>query len=494
MPVYRLPEVDGFESREDGFGHLLVAENAILFSTKLVGPQVIKWLVDTLNAKYDGLFLIDGRPFRYFAQTFNFRRVLKLSECCPLLGAAYLNSTKSKDVLYFTLKDDLEREWRASITLGALISGNWMVGALRSLFPILLSGKLMPEPISFDTGMRAITTSFGDLSLRLPAHWDVEIAGDVIKFYIPEVKGDKLLVGGLGVGSLMDYRGRPEDYGWDGEEGSNVGEDEVVFWRALKRVDVNGVERDIVAVLRARVFNPSLVNKLKNVCEIIWKSVYFGQTWPHVTLGLLTGPSDSVSPSSSEVRVSSKPVKPVRSVSKPVSPKPVSSSTGAKFDPFKPSPFMSTIGKVLSTPWGSNQQVKPGSTSRATGSTKASGRSDVSRYNWANSSTFYVDQDGKVRSSDYNDELAADEIGSDGTLYKDGRVVGRVSEGYVYDTQGNLVGRLDTSISDRWQLETYDEKVNRDVFGSGWSLDEDEVRETSSPFVSSYGRDEDDEG
>ncbi len=482
MPIYRLPDLEGFEPRQDEFGYLLVADEAVLFATKLVGSQVIDWFKRTLKAELkQGFLWINGRPFTQFQQVFNFRRTLKLAECCPLLGAAYLNSTKVRDAIYLTLKDDLEREWKATLTLGALVSGNWMVEAVRSIFPVLMSGNLLPEPLSFDTGVRVITTSYGDLSLSLPAHWDVEIAGDSIKFFIPDVREGRFVYAGLGTGIIMDYRGRPEDYGWSGDEGVRVGSGEVVFWKALKRVDAQGVERDVTAVMRVSVHDPSLVQKLRNVCEIVWNSAYFGHTWPYISLGYLQQMSDLQvkSTQNSPVKQVKRTKKPSRPVSRPV-----------KFDPFKPSPIMSTVGKVLSSPWKSARNI-PTRPVRIR-EYKATG-ADVSRYNWANSSTFYVDQDGVVRSSDFNDEVAADEIGSDGTLYKDGRVVGRVSEGYVYDTQGNVVGRLDTSISDRWQLELYDQNVNPDTFGTGWSLEKDEVKETGSPFVSSYGRDDEDE-
>ena len=486
VPIYKLPDLDGFEPRQHDQGYLLVADEAILFSTSLLGSEAIRWLERTLNAeRRDGYLWVDGKPFSYFSQEFNFKRTLRLQDCCPLLGLSYLESEKIKGALYFTLRDDLEREWRATITLGALVSGNWMVEALRSIFPVLLTGELLPEPISFDAGLRVITTDYGDLSISLPAHWDVKVAGDVIEFYIPDVQGGKLLVGGLGSGVIMDYRGRPEDFGWEGEEGEKLEDGEVTFWKALKRVNAKGVEKNVIAVMRVKVFRPGLMDKLRNLCELIWKSAYFSERWPYVSLGYLAASIPSLKPSrpSGSVKPPSSPPKAVKRV-KP--------ARRPRVDLSKPSPFMSTIGRVLASPWKSAQGGKPKVGGFSSGSTWGR-RGDVSDYNWANSSTFYVDQDGSVRSSEYNDELVADEIGDDGTLYKDGRAVGRVSEGYVYDTQGNVVGTLDTSISDRWQLESYEQRVNPDTFGTGWSLDEDEVRETDSPFVSSYGRDEDDQ-
>ena len=107
--------------------------------------------------------------------------------------------------------------------------------------------------------------------------------------------------------------------------------------------------------------------------------------------------------------------------------------------------------------------------------------SRLSDYDWASGQgTFYVDSDGMIRSVDYGEEVVAEEMDSDGTLYdSEGNVIGRVEEGYVYE-EGSRVGRLDTGISDEWQLERYEQAMGdadrilgRDMFGANYDEESD---------------------
>jgi len=94
----------------------------------------------------------------------------------------------------------------------------------------------------------------------------------------------------------------------------------------------------------------------------------------------------------------------------------------------------------------------------------------------------YLDQDGSLRVYETDEELPVAEIGADGTFPdEEEREVGRVEDGYVYDSEGSRVGFVDTEISDDWQLELLEQELadadmmlGRTPFGP----EEEEVDET----------------
>ncbi len=85
----------------------------------------------------------------------------------------------------------------------------------------------------------------------------------------------------------------------------------------------------------------------------------------------------------------------------------------------------------------------------------------LSDYDWASGrGTFYIDYEGHIRSYDYAEEIVADHIGSDGTLYDENdNPIGLVDEGYVYDNEGNRIGRIDFDSSDSWWSERYQQEI-----------------------------------
>ncbi len=463
MPRYRFPTLKGFSNYEDEFGTAALSRDLALFATKLEGEELEQW-VNKLGYEV------------YTFRKFSFKRKVGL-DCCPNLKNAVLQGM----VNVFPES----AEWSCSLNLGIALKGNWMLEAIRSHLLYLLGGDVEPDPLSFEAGFRSIVDSRGLWSVVIPSHWDISPSTDGFSL-MPPVEG---VVGYLM--GLPDYK--PEE-----ESGIKYRKDmgQLTIWKVVKRIDSEGRDREVYVELSFQA-DPSLLEKLKPVAEVIWGSLNLGSLWPYISLGYLSKELEALKPVPSFKPASTAPLKPtkkpVKVSSPPPKPKVGISSSPTKFDPFKPSPYLSTIGKVLASPWkrrnvrvGKPKVHKPRITVRRP-------KEDVSRYSWANSSTFYIDQDGSIRTSDFNDEVAADELGDDGTLYRGGVAVGRVEDGYVYDSDGNVVGRLDTSISDRWQVESYSQRVNPDTFGTDWSLEKDEVRETTSPFVSSYGRDEDDE-
>ncbi len=108
--------------------------------------------------------------------------------------------------------------------------------------------------------------------------------------------------------------------------------------------------------------------------------------------------------------------------------------------------------------------------------------------------TFYVDSDGSVRNMDLGEEVSFHEIDSEGILRgEEGNEVGYVDDGYVYDSEGNRMGWLDTFISDEWQMERLESESSdpADVFGYyDWGAQENE-ESTETPYYSK--RDEEEE-
>ena len=109
---------------------------------------------------------------------------------------------------------------------------------------------------------------------------------------------------------------------------------------------------------------------------------------------------------------------------------------------------------------------------------------------------FFIDSDGQIRSYDYGEEVVAREIDSIGNILdEEGNVIGRVENGYIYDSEGSRVGVLDVNKSDEWQMELY----RQNVPGAEWVFGENEFgpekEEGSDPYHVSrlYRRDEKEE-
>ena len=127
-------------------------------------------------------------------------------------------------------------------------------------------------------------------------------------------------------------------------------------------------------------------------------------------------------------------------------------------------------------------------------------RKGLSEYDWAGGSgTFFIDSEGHIRSRDYGEEIVADHLGSDGTLYdEEGNEIGYVRDGYVYDEEGNRIGTLDTDMSDQWELEKYEEQMagsEDDILGyHSWGANYEESEDDYTPYhVTSYKKDEDED-
>ena len=473
MVRYRIPELPGFSSYEDGSGSILYNERAALFATQLEGGQLDDWLLRAV-----GMRPVTARRYRL-------DRAIGLEDCCPNLLSSYLNGQVRVSPLVV--------KWSCSLTLGVAFREGWTPGDVKDLLLHLLKGEPLPDPISFEAGFRTVAEPTGQWTVTIPAHWDM----------IPSRDGFTLLPPAEGVrGFLTPYLDLRLG---DGQSGRRELEGYLSLWRLLRRRDADGREREVSMELSFH-FDERLRERVRAVAEVIWGSLEVGPMWPYIALGYMSREIDRsylpspriVSPGAANTVPSSKSSP--RSVEHRLNLNPGPATTSrpgtrgsVKFDPFKPSPFLSTIGKVLSSPWKSGGAGRGGGGKPAVTRPRTP-KNDVSRFSWANSSTFYIDQDGSIRVSEFDDELVADEIGSDGTLYRRGSVVGRVEDGYVYDTEGNVVGRLDTSISDRWQVESHSQRVDPDTFGTDWSLERDSIRETDSPFVSSYGRDKEEEG
>ncbi len=160
--------------------------------------------------------------------------------------------------------------------------------------------------------------------------------------------------------------------------------------------------------------------------------------------------------------------------------------------------YWKTMSSILGRTWTSKPRAKSYKSSLSGRTRGARRRPGVEKYDWAGMGVFYIDSDGVIRSRDYEDEVVAERMGSDGVLYdSEGKRVGYVEDGYVYDLNGNRVGVLDTSISDQWQLERYEQEIaDKDqVFGyTVWGANYDrEEEESESVYVSSYKRDEEGE-
>ena len=124
----------------------------------------------------------------------------------------------------------------------------------------------------------------------------------------------------------------------------------------------------------------------------------------------------------------------------------------------------------------------------------------LSEYDWAEGSgSFFIDSEGHIRSRDYGEEIVADHLGSNGTLYdEEGNEIGYVKDGYVYDEEGNRIGTLDTDMSDQWELEKYEEQMagsEDDILGyHPWGANYEESEDDYTPYhVTSYKRDEDED-
>ena len=100
---------------------------------------------------------------------------------------------------------------------------------------------------------------------------------------------------------------------------------------------------------------------------------------------------------------------------------------------------------------------------------------DISEYDIGGLGTqrFYLNDGGTLRAYGTEEELSVAEIDGTGVLRdEEGRELGRIDEGYVYDSEGNRVGFIDTEISDDWQLELLEQQLadadttlGRDIFG-----------------------------
>ena len=122
------------------------------------------------------------------------------------------------------------------------------------------------------------------------------------------------------------------------------------------------------------------------------------------------------------------------------------------------------------------------------------GGGDFSNYDMdSGNAEFFIDSEGRIRSYDYGEEVVGMEVDSVGNILdEEGNVIGKVENGYVYDSEGSRVGVLDVDKSDEWQVELYEQNIP----GAEWVFGENEFgpekEEGNDPYHVSrlYRRDE----
>jgi len=119
------------------------------------------------------------------------------------------------------------------------------------------------------------------------------------------------------------------------------------------------------------------------------------------------------------------------------------------------------LGSTWSTPISSTRtstETTPSITVSSGGVKKR--KKSLRDYEWAGSSIFFLDYEGKLRARYFDEEVVASEIGSDGTLYdEEGNPIGYIRDGYVYDEEGLPVGVVDRGMSDSWAVDVYEQNV-----------------------------------
>ena len=171
--------------------------------------------------------------------------------------------------------------------------------------------------------------------------------------------------------------------------------------------------------------------------------------------------------------------------------------------------YVKTMTDILGKPWRSitprmglrrGTPRSRGISTVRTHRVKRSRKPDLGKFDWASGGgIFYIDQDGALRSRDFDEEVASC-VDEEGGIYDgEGRRIGYIEDGYVYDNEGNRVGRLSENMSDSWQVERL-EQMSSDadaLFGRyswGASSEEDEGEEEESLFTSEmYKKKEKDE-
>ncbi|MEB3774369.1 MAG: hypothetical protein GSR86_05530 [Desulfurococcales archaeon] len=108
---------------------------------------------------------------------------------------------------------------------------------------------------------------------------------------------------------------------------------------------------------------------------------------------------------------------------------------------------------------------------------------------------FYVDYEGKLRSYDHDEEVAASFIEDDGYLRdEEGRTIGRIEDGWVVDEEtGERIGVLNTRISDDYQLERLEDNMlnPRETLGYTDTAPRDKMRDLNPYYVSKKREDDD---
>ena len=124
--------------------------------------------------------------------------------------------------------------------------------------------------------------------------------------------------------------------------------------------------------------------------------------------------------------------------------------------------YTQTMSSILGKPWPISQpSSRPIGTGVSAPSTSGSPRrKSIRDYDWAGGgATFFLDSEGRLRSRDYGEEIVADRIGDDGTLYdEEGNPIGYIREGYVYDNEGFQIGVVDRGMSDSWAVDLYEQR------------------------------------
>ncbi len=108
---------------------------------------------------------------------------------------------------------------------------------------------------------------------------------------------------------------------------------------------------------------------------------------------------------------------------------------------------------------------------------------------------FYVDDEGRLRSYDHDEEIAASFIDQDGYLKDEkGDIIGRLEDGWVVDEEsGERIGVLNTKASDDYQLERLEETMLNPEESLGYTptAPDDEMRDINPYYVSKKREDND---